>query len=142
MITIKRIAASMALVVGLSLSGHGPIEAAQTVTRVSLKPMSGPGAERKGHLFLLNATLGAKQAVSYFLNEDGACRVTVMVGDAFNGIDIPDFSTIRFEVAISSGATAHMDTADGQLLEFACASRGEELIVRQGTLSPPAQPGT
>ena len=140
--TVKKIAASLAVVVGLSLSGYGPTEAAESVTRVTLRPMSGPGVESKGRLFLLSATLGGKQAISYFLNEEGACKVTVMVADAFNGIDIPAFSTVRFEVAIDAGDTARMDTAEGNSLEFACAGRGEEMTVRQSTLTPPGHPGT
>ncbi len=57
---------------------------------ISLKPMSGPGASSAGHRFLLNEIVGKKQAISYFLNENGLCMVTVMVGDAFIGTDVSD----------------------------------------------------
>lgn len=52
----------------------------------------------------------------YFQNADGLCKLTVMVADAFNGVDIPNSSTVRFEVAIDAGGTARMDTAEGKSL--------------------------
>jgi hypothetical protein len=115
------------------VAGQGTLRAEEASALVTLKPMSGPGASARGQQSLLNATVGKKRAVSYFLNENGLCRVTVMVGEAFNGVDVPVSTTVRFEVVIGVGESACMDTADGKLLEFACQAHAEELTVRSGS---------
>jgi hypothetical protein len=95
--------------------------------------MSGPGASGGSLQFLLNTVIGNKQAVSYFLNDNGNCKVTVMVADAFNGVDVPGSATVRFEVALGVGEKARMDTAEGRSLEFACLERAQTLTVRPGS---------
>lgn len=142
MTTMKRIAGFMALTVALNLAGQGTIQAAETAAHITLRPMSGSIPSGQHRQAVLSTTLGVKQAVGYFLNENGACRVTIMVGEAFNGTDIPAFSTIRFEVAIGEGRTARMDTAEGKSLEFACGGRAEEMVVRESSVTAPARPGT
>jgi hypothetical protein len=82
---------------------------------------------------LLNEIVGKKQAIGYFLNENGLCRVTVMVGDAFNGVDASDAAAVRFQVALGVGARARMDTAEGNSLEFACREHAQILTVTTGT---------
>ena len=56
---------------------------------ITLKPMSGARASGADQKFLLNTIVGKKQAISYFQNENGLCKVTVMVADVFNGVDVP-----------------------------------------------------
>lgn len=100
---------------------------------ITLKPMSGPGASSAGHRFLLNEIVGKKQAISYFLNENGLCKVTVMVGDAFIGSDVSDAAAVRFQVALAVGARARMDTSEGSSLEFVCRERAQLLTVKAGS---------
>lgn len=109
-------------------SGLAPLQAAE-VMKV-MKPISGEHAAREGRDALLNLTVGRKQAVSYFLNDDGHCKLSLMVGDAFNGQDIPDPTTVRFEVAIDPSNTARFDTAEGKVLEFTCHAGAREMSVK------------
>ncbi len=96
----------------------------------TMSPISGHGAV-PGRQVLLNFRLGPKQAVSYFQNESGACRLTVMVGDAFNGEDVPDLTTVRFEATVGSGASARFDVAQGKSLEYSCDERAEAMSVKE-----------
>ncbi len=85
----------------------------------TIKPISGPGAAPDQH-FLLNINVGSKQAVGYFLNEKGLCNLTLMVADAFNGEDVPNLSTVRFDAAIDPGKSARIAPEPGRSLEFTC----------------------
>jgi hypothetical protein len=121
-----------------TLAGAPGLHAEDGPTVTTLKPVSGLGASGP-HKFLLNMVVGKKQAVSYFLNENGVCKVTILVADAFNGVEVPDSKAVRLEVAIGAGGSARMHTAEGQSLEFACQGHAQELIVRSSSL-PAAHP--
>ena len=73
--------------------------------------------------------LGAKQVMGYFNNENGQCKVTIMVADAFDDAMVAD-SAVRFEVALEAGAKALMDTAAGRSLEFTCGEGAREISGR------------
>ena len=140
--TISKFASAAAFltVAGLATPSQPHAEKAHSI--VTLKPMSGPGASSKNEPFLLDTKVGTKQAVSYFFNEDGLCRLTVMVAEAFDGEDVPLSTTVRFEVAIGDGERARMDTAEGKSLEFACQARAQELVVRAEVQIPAYPSGT
>jgi hypothetical protein len=125
----------------LALSNHAALQAAEASVLMTLKPMSGPGVGGSKH-FLLNFKVGTKQTVSYFQNQNGVCKLTVMVAEAFNGADVPNSTTVRFEVAIDAGRTARVDTAEGKSLEFACQRRAEEMLVKTGDHGRVYPPGT
>ena len=139
---INKFAIVPALFVVAGLAQQSKLHAEDASAMIKLKPMSGPGASGRDKPFLLNTRLGTKQAVSYFLNEDGLCRVTLMVVEAFNGEDVPLSTTVRFEVAIGVGETARIDTAEGKSLEFGCEAHAEELTVKTGKQIPGYPSGT
>lgn len=130
---INTLAVTAALLLVSAFADTVTLRAEDSPPMITLKPMSGPGASSADQKFLLNTIVGKKQAISYFLNENGLCKLTVMVADAFNGVDVPDSATVRFEVALGVGGRARMDTAEGKSLEFACQKRAEELTVRAGS---------
>jgi hypothetical protein len=138
---ISKIIAATVLTGVFALAGHGELQAAEASSLMTLKPMTGPGVGGSQQ-FLLNYKVGTKQTVSYFQNENGACKLTVMVAEAFNGVDVPNSTTVRFEVAIDAGRTARMDTAEGKSLEFACQGRAEEMRVKTGDRGHGYPPGT
>lgn len=123
--------AASALAGVLALGGVSTLQAADAAIDVmTIKPLSGPGAERQGLKFLLNLEFGRKQAVTYYLNEKGVCKLTLMVADAFNGVDVPNLSTVRFEAPIEAAKSARFDTAEGKALEFTCHVGAEQMSVR------------
>jgi hypothetical protein len=96
----------------------------------TMKPISGKGAEREGQPHLFSAEIGAKHAVSYFANDNGQCRLTLMVADAFNGEDVPNLSAVRFEAAIDPSRSVRFDTATGKTLEFTCEADAQAMTIK------------
>jgi hypothetical protein len=68
--------------------------------------------------------------VSYFRNEDGRCKLTFMVAEAFNGEDVPNDTPVRFEVAIDPAKSALFDTAAGKGLEFTCLPNAVAMSIK------------
>jgi len=130
---INTLAITAALLCVSAFANTVALRAENNPPMITLKPMSGPGASIAGHRYLLNEIVGKKQAISYFLNENGLCMVTVMVGDAFIGTDVADAAAVRFQVALAVGAIARMDTAEGSSLEFVCRERAQVLTVKTGS---------
>jgi hypothetical protein len=120
-----------ALAGAFNIGSQGGLAAAEGSSLVTLKPMSGPGVGGSKK-FLLSRQIGTKQTISYFQNEGGTCKLTLMVAEAFNGEDVPNVTTVRFQVAIGAGEVARMDTADGKSLAFACAAGAQELSISEG----------
>jgi hypothetical protein len=95
----------------------------------TLKPISGKG-DVPGAKHLMSFEIGRKHAVSYFQSEAGHCKLTLMVAEAFDGDDVPNETTVRFEVGIDPARTALFDTAEGKGLEFTCADNAQAMTVR------------
>jgi hypothetical protein len=53
-----------------------------------------------------------------------------MVGEAFNGEDVPDETVVRFEARIAPAKTASFDTAEGKGLEFTCLNGAQAMSIR------------
>jgi hypothetical protein len=81
----------------------------------------------------LSYALGSKQAVGYFVNEGGECRVTLMIGET---VDL-DFATppsaARLRLSLRVGQTAGIDSAEGRSLEMTCGPDAATLLVRAKT---------
>jgi hypothetical protein len=96
---------------------------------VTIKPISGEGAAP--HQFaVLSFVIGKKQTLSYFQNETGICKLTVMVGEAFNGVDIPTETTARFDVGIHPSKSALLNMSDGKGVEFTCLTAAQGMSVK------------
>ncbi len=133
MTVLKSLLASFSVTTVVALASTGPVAAGDAngpAPMVTMSPITGPGAA-PGRRVLLNFRLGSKQTVSYFQNESGLCRLTLLVGDAFNGKDVPDMTTVRFEATVGSGTSARFDVAQGKSLEFSCAERAEAMSVKE-----------
>lgn len=126
---IRRILATTALVVLGVGSGQGALKAEVAAEHLALKPVLGANAPVPARQSLLDVTLGAKQVIGYFNNEQGQCKVTIMVADAFDEARVTDSPAVRFEVALDAGAKALMDTAAGRSLEFTCSEGAREMTV-------------
>jgi hypothetical protein len=137
---LNKIVAATALTGMLAFCSYGAL-GTEATTLVTLKPMAGRGVGGSKH-FLLDYKIGGKQTISYFQNDNGVCKLTVMVAEAFDGEQVPDSTTVRFEVGIDAGRTARVDTAEGKSLEFACQERAEEMLVKPGDHGRVYPPGT
>jgi len=122
--------ATTALAGLLSVVIFGIAEAADTAPLpTTLKPIVGNGAA-PGQTFLLNVALGAKQAVGYFESRNGACKLTLMVGEAFDGENVPQETPVRIDVEVNQARSALFNTAEGKGIEFTCLDGAQAMGVR------------
>jgi hypothetical protein len=65
--------------------------------------------------------VGSKHVVSYFLNADGQCKLTLMIADAARDENSePSAQILRLRLTVEPGRPALVDTTEGRLLQFAC----------------------
>lgn len=86
----------------------------------TMKPLSG-----------VSLDVGSKHAVGYYISESGRCMLTVVVADQMKGDVVPTDTPVRFHLAIEAGKSAHLDTAEGKSLRFACAPQTEAVLVNE-----------
>jgi hypothetical protein len=73
---------------------------------------------------------GTKHVVSYFLNADGQCKLTLMISDASRGeSDEPSAEILRLRLTVEPRKAAMVDTTHGKLLRFACESDARAMSV-------------
>jgi hypothetical protein len=72
-------------------------------------------------LMATSLDVGSKHVVSYFLNADGQCKLTLMIADAARDENSePSAQILRVRLMVEPGRAALVDTTDGRLLQFAC----------------------
>ena len=72
-------------------------------------------------LMAISLDVGSKHVVSYFLNADGQCKLTLMIADAARDENSePSAQILRLRLMVEPGRAALVDTTDGRLLQFAC----------------------
>ena len=98
MYTTKNIIVAAALSV-LSFTHFGVAQASET-----LKPLQG-----------ISFHVGSKDAVAYFLSENGTCQLVLTMAE---GADQPT----RFEAPIPGSGSTTYELAEGKSLEFTCQS--------------------
>jgi hypothetical protein len=64
--------------------------------------------------------VGSKHVVSYFLNADGQCKLTLMIADATREDSEPSAQVLRVRLMVEPGRPALVDTTEGRMLQFAC----------------------
>jgi hypothetical protein len=121
----KKIFVATALTGFLAMANLGAVQAGDSSPE--WKPMR--------HLQAISFDVGRKHVISYFLSKNGLCDLTVLVTDrsdeVFSGDEIPALNTVRFKATIGGGKSAHVDTAEGKSLEYACAVGAQAMSVRQ-----------
>ena len=73
--------------------------------------------------------LGTKNAVAYFVQENGVCNVTVTMAEAFplNPAEFPTGTRVTMNVA--PGTSSRIDTAEGTALNMTCATGASSLTL-------------
>jgi hypothetical protein len=86
----------------------GP-SAAESRSPVTMKPLGAKSLD-----------VGSKHVVSYFLNADGQCKLTLMIADATREDSGPSAQVLRVRLMVEPGRPALVDTTEGRMLQFAC----------------------
>jgi hypothetical protein len=107
--TAKRMVTA-ALGGALCLATSMGLSAAESRSGVTLKPLMAKSLD-----------VGSKHVVSYFLNADGQCKLTLMIADAARDEDSePSAQILRLRLMVEPGRAALVDTTEGRMLQFAC----------------------
>jgi hypothetical protein len=110
--------AGVAAVLALS-TFVGAVNAASEEDAVNFKPLQG-----------VSLHMGSKHAVGYFLTDNGACQLTLVVGDEISQDDVlPATVSARFRAAVDAGRTARFDTGSGTELQFTCGPEATAMSV-------------
>ena len=86
--------------------------------------------------------IGTKRAVSYFLSDDHACKLTLMLAELVNDDESNGLAATRVTVAVEVDKAAHLDTAEGKSLEFKCQPGGQEMsidVIEPGRILAPSK---
>jgi hypothetical protein len=107
--TAKRMVTA-ALGGALCLATSMGLSATESRSGVTLKPLMAKSLD-----------VGSKHVVSYFLNADGQCKLTLMIADAARDEDSePSAQILRLRLMVEPGRAALVDTTEGRMLQFAC----------------------
>jgi len=114
----KNIAIATVLTAILSLNTIGPVQAADAAFKRVMKPLQG-----------ISFDVGTKRAVSYFLSENGTCRLVLSLAAAPNWDEMSSLEVTRFEAALPANEETHFRSAEGKVLEFACGAGAKSMSV-------------
>ena len=113
--SLKKILIGTAFAAVLPLSTAAAAQAADALT---MKPLQA-----------LSFDVEAKNAVAYFLSDNGACRLVLVLAEPPNADYLTNFVTTRFEAAIAAGNTTRFDVTTGTSLDFACHAGAQAMSV-------------
>lgn len=107
--TVLSVAAISVITAATALAGQG-------VRPIELTPGHGQSFD-----------LGNKRAVSYYLNRDGVCDLTLMISDPYTDA-VPGAAT-RMKVSVAPGRPARIDVPNGKSLGFECGEKAASMTV-------------
>ena len=113
--SVMKIIAGTAFAAVLSLSTAAATQAAVALT---MKPLQA-----------LSFDVETKHAVAYFLSDNGACRLVLVLAEPPNADYLTNFVTTRFEAAIAAGKTTRFDVTTAKSLDFACHAGAQAMSV-------------
>ena len=64
--------------------------------------------------------VGSKRAVSYFLSDNGQCKLVLTLADPPKWDDISTFTATRFEARVPGGKATRFLSSESKSYEFAC----------------------
>ncbi len=117
MISTKAIAATFLSGIFFA-NAAGSAEAADTATKLTMKPLHG-----------VSFDVGARRAVSYYLNKNGRCELVLTLADAPDWDNGARFEATRFEATIGAGETTRYKSNEGNAIEFACEEAAQTMSV-------------
>jgi hypothetical protein len=120
---------------GISVAA-GPSMGADPGLPLTIRPLQG-----------VSFDIGRKRAVSYFLSDDHACKLTLMLAELVNDDESNGLAATRVTVAVevdkaAHDKAAHLDTAEGKSLEFKCQPGGQEMsidVIEPGRILAPSK---
>ena len=73
---------------------------------------------------------GREHIVSYFLNEEGVCKLTLLISEVVDeAMTESDGRVTRLQFSVEPGRAASLEAADGKAMRFACLGRAQSMSV-------------
>jgi hypothetical protein len=116
--TILAIAFAGAFTAVSAMAGYGMTRAANPASPLTMKPLQG-----------VSFDIGTKRAVSYFLSDNDACKLTLTLAEVVQDDAVNGLTAARMTVPVEVGKVAHFDTAEGKSLEFKCQAGAQAMSV-------------
>ena len=100
-----------------SIAFAATITALVVLTQASARPVSDPVTmrPRQGVSF----DIGPERAVTYFLSDNGRCKLVLTQAGAARG-NHENFIATRFEATIAAGKSTRYESSDGSAIDFEC----------------------
>ena len=118
MMTFKTTVASLAFA-GLAVAhGAAPVKAGD-MSSLRVKPL---GA--------VDLTLGTKRAIGYYLADNGACNLTLLLSEIDYGEKLAIANSARITTVIGAGTSSRIDTEYGPSLVLSCATGASAMNVQ------------
>jgi hypothetical protein len=105
----KRAAFAIAFAGISATAGPGITRAKDLTSRLTMKPLQG-----------VSFDIGTKRAVSYFLSDNNAYKLTLTLAEVVHDDEVNGLTATRMTVAVEADKAANLDTAEGKSLEFKC----------------------
>ena len=96
----------------------------------SLPPAEGQARYRP--IQSISYEFGSKSMSGYFVGEDAACLVTLMISEAGDAEQTPTLTAARVRLQLLPGQTAGLDSEEGRSLDFTCGDNATMLLVDAG----------
>jgi len=106
-----------AVIAGLAVLAQASARPAADPAAVTMSPMKGVSFE-----------IGAERAVSYFLSENGECKLVLTHAGEPN-VNEPGFTATRFEATIGAGKATRYVSRDGDAIDFECQSNARSVSI-------------
>ena len=110
--------AATAVIAGLAVLAQASARPAADPSAVTMSPMKGVSFE-----------IGAERAVSYFLSENGECKVVLTHAGEASSSDAT-FTATRFEATIDAGKSTRYVSNDGRAIDFECQPNAGSVSIR------------
>ena len=105
----KRAAFAIAFAGISTTAGPGITRAKDLTSPLTMKPLQG-----------VSFDIGTKRAVSYFLSDNNACKLTLTLAEVVHDDEVNGLTATRMTVAVEADKAANLDTTEGKSLEFKC----------------------
>lgn len=112
--------ATFALIALASIPKHLSAEALSATNTVA-SPIEG-----------VSYDIGSKSMHGYFVRENGACSVILMIAEKIDPETAPPVSAARVRMMLQPGEVAGLDSEEGRSLNFTCGGSAATLLVNEG----------
>lgn len=73
--------------------------------------------------------VGSKRAVAYYVKDQNACQVSVIVSETYPEQIPYNIASVRFSSSVQAGTSTELATSDGSTISLSCAPGAKSLAI-------------